>query len=192
MNKLKSKLDRDRLLIRGSIILFILSIGIAYLLYPHWVTFSLLALQFHTLPFFLCAMAVTIFLFAHAGKRLRLQELHIAGVAMYLSAACAGLVVLIPYKAGHDTQIFWHNMAALFFVLFAATGLAWLARTLHDYILGWSALLQVGVCIFELILMARYDQHPVQSWVWVVLQVFVTLLLLLSLLRIFSVLEDRK
>jgi len=112
-----------------------------------------------------------------------------AGVAMYLSAACMGLVVLIPYK-GSGTQIALHNAAALFFVLFAAIGLAWLARKLHDIGLGLSSALQVGICMLELILLARFDQHPVQPWIWVVLQLIITILLLLSLLRTFSILES--
>ncbi len=191
MSEIKTKLKTDKLLIRGSIILFMLSIGAAYILYPHWVTLSHLALQFSTLPFFLCAMAVTVFLLFHTGKRLRAEELHIAGVAMYMSAICTGLVVLIPYK-GSSMQISLHNAAALFFVLFAAIGLAWLARKLHDSMLGISAALQVGVCVLELILVVRIEQHPVQPWIWVVLQLFVTLLLLVALLRIFSVLEKLK
>lgn len=191
MDKTQSKLATDKLLIRGSIVLFIVCISAAYILYPHWVTFSHLALQLYTLPFFLCAMAVTILLLLHTGKRLKAHELHVAGVAMYLSATCMGLVILIPYK-GSDTQIALHNAAALFFVLFAAIGLAWLARKLHDITLGLSSVFQIGICGLELVLLARFDQHPVQPWVWVVLQLIVTILLLLSLLRIFSSLERFK
>jgi hypothetical protein len=191
MNKTQSKLATDKLLIRGSITLFALFIGTAYILYPHWVTFSHLALQLYTLPFFLCAMAVTIFLLLHTGKKLRTQELHVAGIAMYLSAACMGLVVLVPYRGG-ATQIALHNTATLFFVLFAAVGLAWLAQKLHDARLALSSVAQVGICIVELILLANFNQHPVQPWVWVALQILVTILLLLSLLRIFSILEKLK
>lgn len=133
-------------------------------------------------------MAITVFLLLHTGKKLRAHELHVAGIAMYLSAACMGLVVLIPYK-GSGAQIALHNTAALFFVLFAAAGLAWLARKLHDTRLGLSSALQVGICTIELILLALYNQHPVQPWVWVVLQLTVTFLLLTSLVRIFSALE---
>lgn len=176
---------------RGSIALFVVNICLAYLLYPHWVTFSHLALQVYSLPFFLFAMAVTIFLLWHTGKRLRAHELHKAGIAMYLSGICAGVVVLVPYKGG-DTQIMLHNLAALFFVLFAAGALAWLARKLRDNLLGISAFLQAGVCLLELILLARFEQYPVDQWVWVVLQFFVTLLLMLSFMRIFSRLEKLK
>jgi hypothetical protein len=188
---MQSKLATDKLLIRGSIVLFAICIITAYILYPHWVTFSHLALQLYTLPFFLCAMAVTVFLLLHTGKKLKSQELHVAGTAMYLSALCMGLVVLIPCD-GSETQIALHNTAALLFVLFAAIGLAWLARRLHDTRLGLSSALQVGICVFELILLARFDQHPVQPWVWVALQLTVTVLLLLSLLRVFSILETFK
>lgn len=188
MNEIKRKLANDKFLLRGSVALFALSIGIAYTLYPHWVTFSHLALQAYTLPFFLFAMGVTIFLLWHTGRRLRSQELHKAGVAMYISAACVALVVLIPYRGG-NTQIAVHNLAALFFVLFAAGGLVWLAQKLHDAVLGAAAVLQIGACVLELIFLARFDQHPVYPWVWVVLQLFVTIVLLLSLLRIFSILE---
>lgn len=191
MNKIKRALDNDKHLLQGSIALFGLNIGIAYILYPHWVTFSHLALQAYTLPFFLLAMAATIFLLWHTGRRLKAQELHKAGIAMYISAACMAFVILIPYK-GSDTQIALHNLAALLFVLFAAGGLAWLARKLRDAALGISAALQFGTCILELVFLARFNQHPVYSWVWVVLQLFVTFLLLLSLLRIFSTLEKRK
>lgn len=171
--------------------LFAVNIGTAYILYPHWVTFSHLALQAYTLPFFLLAMAATIFLLWHTGRRLRAQELHKAGMAMYISAACMGLVVLVPYR-GSDTQIALHNLAALLFVIFAASGLVWLARKLHDTALGIAAGLQFGTCILELIFLARFNQHPVYPWVWVVLQLFVTFVLLLSLLRIFSALQKRQ
>lgn len=191
MDKTQKKLANDKLLIRGSIMLFAACIGVAYMLYPHWVTVSHLALQLYTLPFFVCAMAVTIFLLVHTGKRLKTQELHIAGVAMYLSAACMGLVTLVPYK-GSNTQIMLHNTAALCFVLFAAVGLVWLARKLRDIRLALSSVLQIGICGLELILLARFDQHPIRPWVWVVLQLFVTVLLLLSLLRVFSILETLK
>jgi hypothetical protein len=136
-------------------------------------------------------MAVVMFLLLHTGKKLRARELHVAGIAMYLSAACMGLVVLIPYK-GSGAQIALHNAAALFFVLFAAIGLTWLARKLHDIRLGLSSVSQVGICTVELILLARFNQHPVQPWVWVTLQLLVTILLLLSLLRVFSILERLK
>ena len=168
-----------------------MNIAVAYILYPHWVTFSHLALQAYTLPFFLFAMGTTIFLLWHTGKRLRAQELHKAGIAMYTSAACIGIVVLIPYR-GSSTQIALHNLAALLFVIFAAGGLAWLARKLRDIMLGFFAVLQIGVCVLELIFLARFDQHPVYPWVWVVLQLLVTAILLLSLLRIFLTLEKRK
>lgn len=191
MNKTQNELATDKLLIRGSIVLFALCIITAYILYPHWVTFSHLALQLYTLPFFLCAVAVTIFLLVHTGKKLRAQELHVAGTAMYLSALCMGLVVLIPYK-GSGAQVALHNTAALLFVLFAAIGLAWLARKLHDTRLGFSSASQVGICIVELILLARFNQHPVRPWVWAMLQLLVTILLLLSLLRVFSTLEKLK
>ena len=98
MDRAKTKLSTDKLLIRGSIALFTLCIVTAYILHPHWVTFSHLALQLYTLPFFLCAMTVTIFLLLHTGKKLKAHDLHIAGTTMYLSAACVGLVVLIPNK----------------------------------------------------------------------------------------------
>lgn len=191
MKDFKAKLANDKFLIRASIIFFALNISVAYAFYPHWVTFSRLALQAYTLPFFLLAMGITIFLLTHTGKRLRAQEIHEAGIAMYLSAICVGLVVLIPYR-GSSTQITLHNIAALLFVLCAATALTWLARKLRDAMLGLSATLQFGICILELIFLARFNQHPVYPWVWVVLQLLVTFLLLLSLLRIFSVLEKLK
>jgi hypothetical protein len=136
-------------------------------------------------------MAVVMFLLLYTGKKLRAQELHVAGTAMYLSSVCMGLVVLIPYK-GSGTQVALHNTAALLFVLFAAVGLAWLARKLRDIRLGLSSASQVGICAVELILLARFNQHPVQPWVWVALQLLVTILLLLSLLRILSTLERLK
>lgn len=189
MRSIKTKLVNDKFLIQASLIFFALNIGVAYIFYPHWVTFSHLALQAYTLPFFLLAMGITIFLLAHTGRRLKARELHKAGVAMYMSAVCIGLVVLIPYR-GSDTQIAIHNLAALLFVLFAATGLVWLAQKLRDKALGIASALQFGTCILELIFLARFDQHPVYPWVWVVLQLLVTVVLLLSLLRIFSRLEE--
>lgn len=191
MNNLRHALSNDKKILQGSIGFFVLNIGVAYILYPHWVTFSHLALQAYTLPFFLLAMGTTIFLLLHTGRKLRAQELHKAGIALYTSALCIGLVVLIPYK-GSETQIAVHNLAALLFVVFAAGGLAWLARKLRDKVLGAAAFLQIGTCILELVFLARFNQHPVYPWVWVVLQLFVTLVLLLSLLRIFSKLETLK
>lgn len=191
MSKIRHKLTDDSFLLKGSVALFALNMGIAYALYPHWVTFSHLALQAYTLPFFLFAMAVAIFLLWHTGKRLRTHELHAAGIAMYISAICAAFVVFIPYT-GSAAQITAHNVAALFFVLFAAGGLAWLARKLSDRVLGAAAALQIGVCLLELVFLARFNQHPVDPWVWVVLQLFVTAVLLLSLLRVFSRLAELK
>lgn len=191
MNNLRHALSNDKKILQGSIGFFVLNIGVAYILYPHWVTFSHLALQAYTLPFFLLAMGTTIFLLLHTGRKLRAQELHKAGIALYTSALCIGLVVLIPYK-GSEAQIAVHNLAALLFVVFAAGGLAWLARKLRDKVLGTAAFLQIGTCILELVFLARFNQHPVYPWVWVVLQLFVTLVLLLSLLRIFSKLETLK
>ncbi len=191
MSNIKTKLATDKFLIRGSIVFFAVNIGVAYLLYPHWTTFSGFAVQARALPFFLLAMAVTIFLLLHTGKRLQAQELHKAGIAMYASAVCVALVVLAPYK-GSEVQINLHNLAALLFVLCAAGGLAWLARKLYDKLLGISAALQVSVCIIEFILLARLERHPVSQWVWVMLQLFVTLLLMLSFVRIFSALEKTK
>lgn len=136
-------------------------------------------------------MAAVICLLLHVGRKLKTQELHVAGVAMYISAVCMGLVVLIPYR-GSDMQITLHNTAALLFVLFAAIGLGWLARRLRDILLGLSAGLQVSVCFLELVLLAQFDQHPVHPWVWVILQLLVTISLLLSLLRVFSLLEKLK
>lgn len=179
------------LLLKAGIALFALNIAMAYIFHPHWVTFSHLALQAYTLPFFLLAMGITIFLLWHTGKRLRAHELHKAGIAMYTSAVCIAFVVVIPYKGG-TTQIALHNLAALLFVLFAAGGLAWLARKLRDVALGAAATLQIGVCILELIFLARFNEHPVYPWVWVALQLFVTVVLLFSLLRIFSKLEERR
>lgn len=190
MKKLKSILKTDEFLIRGGIVVFAACIIAGYTLHPQWVTFSHLALQLYTLPFFLVAMAITVFLLVHTGKRLRSKELHVAGIAMYLSAFCMSMVVLIPYR-GDGMQIAFHNAAALLFVLCAATGLAWLARRLRDFMLMASSGLQVGICALELIMIAVYDSHPAQPWMWVVLQVMVTLLLLLSLLRVFSLLQER-
>ncbi len=191
MDKVKIRLANDRFLIVAGTILFALNIGLAYVFYPHWVTFSHLALQAYTLPFFLVAMAITIFLLGHTGKRLRAQQLHKAGTAMYISALCVALVVLIPYR-GSDTQIALHNLAALLFVVCAAGSLVWLAHKLQDKMLGVAAVLQFCICALELIFLVRFEQHPVYPWVWVVLQLLVTFILLLSLLRIFSTLEKRK
>lgn len=190
VNSVKTILATDKLLIRASIVFFAVNICLAYVFYPHWVTFSHLALQFYTLPFFLLAMGTTIFLLWHTGKRLRAQELHKAGIALYISAVCVGFVIVIPYT-GSEAQIAIHNLAALLFVVFAAGGLAWLARKLHDAVLGLAASLQIVTCILELIFLVRFNQHPVYPWVWLVLQLFVTGVLMLSLLRIFSVLEKR-
>jgi hypothetical protein len=191
VKNIKTKLANDKFLIQASIIFFALNICTAYIFYPHWVTFSHLALQAYTLPFFLFAMITTIFLLMHTGRRLRAQELHKAGVAMYMSAICIGLVVLIPYRDS-DAQIALHNLAALLFVVFAAAGLGWLAQKLRDTVLGLSAALQFGICVLELVFLARFNEHPVYPWVWVVLQLLVTFLLLVSLLRIFSKLENLK
>jgi hypothetical protein len=77
-------------------------------------------------------------------QKIKSARINVAGIAMYLSALCMGLIVLVPYR-GNGVQIALHNAAALLFVLFAAIGLAWLARKLHDNRLGFSAALQVGI-----------------------------------------------
>lgn len=182
---IKKSLANDIFLLRGSVVVFALNVGIAYALYPHWVTFSHLALQAYTLPFFLIAMFAAMFVLLHTGKRLTRHELHKAGYAMYVSALCMGLVVLIP-SYGSGLQIALHNVAALLFVLFAATGLIWLGRKIGDHLIVAAGVIQIGICVLELVLLAIFDRYPVNPWVWVLLQLTVTLILLVSLLRVSS------
>jgi predicted membrane protein len=80
-----------------------------------------------------------------------------------------GLVACIPYT-GAAIQKDMHDIVALLFALSAVVGFAFIAKRLQNYTLGSLSGTMFGVCVLELIFLARYKAHPVQSWVWTVLE----------------------
>ncbi len=177
--------------VRNGAILFTVSIACAYVLYPHWVTFSLFAGQWYTLPFFIVAMLITMLQLWYISAKLRQQvQLRFGGTVMRASAICVILVICIPYRGGL-TQKSIHNAAVLLFVLLAALSLIRLAKPLHSITLGVMSGALVALCVLELVFLARYNMHPVYPWVWVVLQVIVTAILMLALYVIALRLEQK-
>jgi hypothetical protein len=177
-------------LVQYGAILFIACVSFAYMLQPHWLTFSHFAAQWYTLIPFVIAMMTCAFLLWGIGWELRQHnELYIGGNALRASAIGAILIVCIPYT-GSMAQKNLHNSITLLFVLLAAFGIAWSGKQLRNYTLGAMSGALLGICILELIFLARFDTHPVRSWVWVVLQLAATLLLILGLYIIAEKLEQ--
>jgi peptidoglycan biosynthesis protein MviN/MurJ (putative lipid II flippase) len=74
----------------------------------------------------------------------------------------------------------------------AAFGIAYSGRQLRNYVLSAISGTLLGICMLELIFLARYNTHPVEPWVWVVLQLAATLLLIVGLYIIAEKLEQKK
>lgn len=159
-----------RILVRNGTIAFTACIALAYALHPHWVTLSGFASRWYTLIPFVLAMFIAMFELWYVAARLRKYgRLTAAANALYVSAVCIGLVVCIPY-AGTAIQKDIHNIVALVFALSAAFGFAVIAKRLGNYILGMLSGTMFGICVLELVFLARYEAHPVRPWVWTVLE----------------------
>ncbi|HSX35458.1 MAG TPA: hypothetical protein VLH84_00825 [Patescibacteria group bacterium] len=63
-----------------------------------------------------------------------------------------------------------HDIVALLFGLAAACGFAAIAKQWRNYALGTLSGLLFGICVLEVIFLARYKAHPVYPWVWTVLE----------------------
>jgi ABC-type transport system involved in cytochrome c biogenesis permease subunit len=107
------------------------------------------------------------------------------------SSISAILILCIPY-AGSSAQRNVHNMVVLLFVLLAALGLAIIAKRLKTLALGLMSATLVVICAIELLLLARYNAHPVAPWVWVILQLILTPLIITTLYYVAHELERRK
>lgn len=115
------------------------------------------------------------------GSELRRHaQLYKGGTALLASAASAILIICIPYT-GSLTQKTVHDIIVLLFVLFAAFGIGWVGRQLKNYGMVTVSGTLLGICLLELIFIARFDTNPVYPWVWVVLQLGATLLLILGM-----------
>lgn len=157
-----------RAVIHAGTVLFAASISSAYLLYPHWVTLSHFAQQWNTLVLFVFAMLVAMFELAYVAVKVRSRSPLAAGF-LYASAACLGLVVCVPYL-GSATQKDLHDLFALLFALCAGAGFAVLAKRLRSVALGTLSGMIFAICLLELMFLANYAAHPVQPWVWTVLE----------------------
>lgn len=156
--------------VRSGTILFALCIAFAYAVYPHWVTLSHFAAQWYTLLPFVLAMLIAMAELWYVGSQLhRHSDLRVGANALYASAVCAGLLLLIPYM-GKAYQKDAHDLIALFFVLFAASGFGLIARRLRNHLLGSLSMVLFMICVLELIFLARYKLHPVYPWVWTALE----------------------
>jgi hypothetical protein len=188
---MKLKYSSLKILVRKGAILFAACITLDYVLYPHWVTFSHFATQWYTLVPFIIAIATCTTLLWSVGSKLRqFTPLRSGGTALMASAISAVFIICIPYT-GAATQKSIHNTAVLLFVLLAALGIAIIAKRLRQAALGLISATLIGICILELILLAHYNEHPVRPWVWVVLQLILTPLMITALYIIAHVLERR-
>lgn len=176
-------------LVRAGTILFSASIALAYALYPHWVTFSDFVGHWYTLLPFVFAMLIAIAELWYIGFALHRQP-HLRGgsYALYASAACAMLIVCIPY-AGTATQKDIHKLVALLFALFAAIGFVMVAKRTRSLLLATLGFAVFGLCVLELIFLVRYKTHPVYPWVWSVLELGGTASLIAALYTTAKILE---
>jgi hypothetical protein len=159
-----------KVLVRNGTIAFTACIALAYALYPHWVTLSGFAAQWYTLVPFILAMLIAMFELWYVAARLRKHGGLTAGAnALYVSAVSIGLVICIPY-ARTAIQKDIHDIVARVFALSAALGFALIAKHLQNSVLGALSGTMFGICVLELVFLARYAAHPVQPWVWTVLE----------------------
>jgi hypothetical protein len=160
---------------------FWLNIGLAYLLYPHWVAFSIFGTMWRTLTPYVLAMGTSVVMLWVISERLRRHDkFRVAGNALLIGAVFVGLVVFVPFE-GSGAQKAVHDILALLFALsvaFGVTRMAWVTRNLLLWTLG---LTQYLVCVLELIFFAIYDTYPVQPWVWTILEVVFTVAFMISL-----------
>jgi hypothetical protein len=173
-------------------ILFIVSITLAYVMFPHWVTLSHFVSQWYTLIPFAFAMLIAIFELWYLGARLhRNSNLRLGANALYSSAVCAALILCVPYT-GRAIQKDIHNIFALLFVLFAALGFASIAKRSRHYTLGSLSGTLLIICVLEIIFLVRYKAHPVSPWVWTILELSGIAALIIALYIIAEILEQKR
>src|ERR1700733_1470367 len=130
--------SNPRSFVRKGTVLFASSISLAYMLSPHWVTFSHFASHWYTLVLFVIAMCVALLELWYISNKLRqYPSLSLGANALGASAVCIALILCIPY-IGTSTQKSIHNLVTLLFVLFAAFGFASIAKVLRSHILATS------------------------------------------------------
>jgi len=78
------------------------------------------------------------------------------------------------------------------FVLLGALGVALIAKHLKHVLLGVISATMIAICILELVLLARFNAHPVDAWVWTILQLILTPLLIYALYVIAGTLEQKR
>lgn len=176
-------------LVRVGTITFTVCIAFAYALYPHWITLSDFAERWYTLIPFVLAMLVAILELWYLGHRLnRYPHFRLGAIALYASAFCACLILCVPYM-GSAPQKDVHDIIALLFVVFAASGFVSIAKRLRNYPLGSLSGLMFTLCVLELIFLARYKAHPVYAWVWTVMELTGIAMMMAALYVIGGVLE---
>lgn len=191
MLRLPSRNFGPRLFVRTGTILFSISIAFAYSICPHWVTLSQFAAQWYTLVPFVFAMLIAMLELGYIANRLRRHgRLNAGANALYASAVFVALVVCVPYmgSAAHKDL---HDIFALLFALSAAFGFASIAKQLKNYALGALSGVMFGICILELVFLARYKAHPVYPWVWTVLELAAIAALIAALTITAKILEPK-
>jgi|GEM_PF-1051726 len=177
----KLKSYHPRLVVYAGTALFGANIILAYILSPHWGALSHFAEHWYTFIPFAAAMGVAIFELIYAANLLRkLGGITTGSNALYASAGFMTLVVCVPFL-GSPLQKDIHDLAALLFALSVIVGFAAIAKRLRNYILAILSGLLFAICVLELILLARYNTHPVQSWVWTALELGAIVLLVAGL-----------
>lgn len=168
MTKLKNY--HPRLVVYGGTALFAANIVLAYVMSPHWGALSHFAEHWYTFIPFALAMTTAIFELIYAANLLRTIGGITAGSnALYAGAGFMALVVCIPFL-GSPLQKDIHDLVALLFALSVVFGFAAIAKRLRNYILAALSGLLFAICVLELVFLARYNTHPVQPWVWTVLE----------------------
>jgi hypothetical protein len=176
-------------LVRIGTIAFTMCIGFAYALYPHWITLSDFVGRWYTLILFVIAMLIAILELWYLGRELRRHPHFQAGAnTLYVSAVCACLILCVPYT-GSAPQKDIHDAIGVLFVIFAASGFALIAKRLRNYPLGSLSGLMFGLCVLELIFLARYKAHPVHAWAWTVMELTGIAMMMAALYIIGGILE---
>lgn len=177
----KLKNFHPRLVVYGGTILFGASIALAYVLSPHWGALSHFAEHWYTFIPFALAMSIAVFELVYAATLLRrINGMNLGSNALYASAGFMALVVCIPFL-GSPLQKDIHDLVALLFALSVVFGFAAIARRLQNYILAVLSGLLFAICVLEIVFLARYNAHPVQPWVWTVLELGAIVLLVIGL-----------
>jgi hypothetical protein len=182
---------RPILIVRAGILVFTLCIAFAYALYPHWVTLSDFASMRATMLLYVFAMLVATAEIYYLGSKLRRNpRLKFGANTLCASAIFAGLIVCVPYT-GSNVQKDIHDAAALFFVLFAATGFASIANQLRNYVLAAMSGVIFALCILELLFLSRNKLNPTQPWLWTILELTGIAALVAAMYILAGVLESK-